>query len=236
MKTPIHIKMNAYGEGDAQLYETLPEMVTALVGADPWLQEPRLILEPACGPGAITSVLQAFNHRVISSDLNQYEVRWKGKACDGLQRPTWGLDFFEYRPGRLKDIVGNRPFAIVTNPPYGTGKRGDVNLAARFVEHALRLAPRVYMLLELNFINGGEGCPLRDQLIDTPRFTGLYPFRERCNMHRDGFKGGKTSQSRIHAWFRWEREPDPKRNTGAVKELIRLSIRNPGPCPMRGAL
>ncbi len=233
MSAPIHIKSNSYGAGDAQLYETLPEMVVALIGADDWLQTPRLILEPACGPGAITSVLQTFNHRVISSDLNQYQMRWKGKPCDGLQRPSWGMDFFEYRPSVLADIVGDRPFAIVTNPPYGTGERGDVNLAARFVEHALTLAPRVYMLLELSFIHGGEGCPLRDQLIDTPRFTGLYPFRERCNMHRDAFKGGKTAQSRIHAWYRWEREPAPRRS-GMVKDLRRLSVRDPGPCPIRG--
>lgn len=236
MTAPIHMKSNSYGKDDAQLYETLPECVVALIGADPWLQTPRLILEPACGPGAITSVLQAFNHRVISSDLNQYEVRWKGKACRSLQRPTWGLDFFDYLPSTLNTVVGDRPFAIVTNPPYGTGEHGDVSMAARFVEHALTLAPRVYMLLELAFLHGGQGCPLRDELIDTPRFTGLYPFRERCNMHRDGFKGGKTSQSRIHAWFRWEREPSTRQRTASVKDFQRLSILNPGPCPVRGVL
>ncbi|MEO1019335.1 MAG: hypothetical protein AAFY56_16830, partial [Pseudomonadota bacterium] len=65
MGSPIHMKRNAYGSGDAQLYETLPEMVEAMIHADPWLSAPgRLILEPACGPGAITAVLQAFNHKV----------------------------------------------------------------------------------------------------------------------------------------------------------------------------
>lgn len=231
MSAPIHLKRNNHGAGDAQLHETLPEMVEALIACDPWLQTPgRLILEPACGPGAITEVLQAYGHRVISSDVNQYAARWKGNDCQGLQRPTWGVDFFNYSPSLLRDVVGDLSnFAIITNPPYGTGAHGDVNKAARFAAHAIELAPRSYMLLELAFIQGGEGCPLRDQLIDTPRFTGFWPFRERCAMHRDGYDGPKSSQSRIHAWYRWEQEPR------TACEFRRVSRIEPGPCRQVGA-
>jgi len=224
MAAPIHVKNNEYGAGDAQLYETQPGMVEALLAADPWFQEqPRLIMEPACGPGAITEVLQAYKHKVISSDINDYRHRWKGRREPGVEAPSWGVNFFDYSPSQLRDIIPDRSnFAILTNPPYGTGERGDVNKAARFAAHALQLAPRVYMLLELDFVQGGVQCPLRDQLLDTPTFTGLFPFRERCQMHRDGWEGPKSSQSRTHAWFRWERDPQRPRELTRLSRITRL--------------
>lgn len=227
MSNLIHLKANQYGDQDAQLYETPPEAVYALMGADSWFQEAgRLILEPACGPGAITTCLQSAGHTVISSDLNQYELRWKGKPGKGLQAPTWNLNFFDYSPSVLPDIVGDREFAIVTNPPYG-GDRALGSKAARFVAHALELAPRVYMLLELGFQQGGERCAYRDELMDSPRFTGYFPFRDRLSMHRDGFDGRPNSQTRMHAWYRWERQP-----SGPFAHR-RLTIKPPGPCKQR---
>ncbi len=227
MANLIYLGTNNYGDDDAQLYETPPQAVFALMAADPWFQAPgRLILEPACGPGAITACLQAAGHTVISSDLNQYEMRWKGDSGKGLQQPTWGMNFFDYSPSLMSDIVGDRPFAIVTNPPYG-GDKALGSKAARFAAHALQLAPRVYMLLELGFQEGGERCAHRDELMDGPHYTGYFPFRERLAMHRDGHPRQTGSQTRMHAWYRWEREPSGP----FVKQ--RLTCRPPGPSGIR---
>ncbi len=223
----IHLGANNYGDDDAQLYETPREAVHALIAADPWLRSgSRLILEPACGPGAITASLQSAGHVVISSDLNQYELRWKGKPGKGLQAPTWNVNFFDYSPSVLSETIGSREFAVVTNPPYG-GERDLGSKAARFVAHALELAPRVYMLLELGFQQGGNRCEYRDQLMDGPNFTGYFPFRERLRMHRDEYEGPTNNQTRLHAWYRWEREP-----SGPFVHR-RLTCDPPGPCKLR---
>lgn len=206
------IKANGYGVGDAQLYETQPALVWALIDADPWLrQKGRLIMEPACGPGAITRELQQAGHKVLSSDLNQYEARWKGVRGDLLQRPTWHFDFFNWLPSQVGEMIPDPDnFAIVTNPPYGTGEHGDPSLAARFVAHALELAPRVYMLLKADFVHAGMQCPWRDDLIDTTQLTGVFPFRERVTLPRDDFEGEQQQGFGNFSWFRWERNGGPR--------------------------
>lgn len=224
-------KANSYGAGDAQLYETTPELVWAMIAADPWLQQKgRLMMDGACGPGAITCELQRAGHKVLSSDLFQYEARWKGVRGDLVQRPTWNFDFFNWLPSVVNPMVPDATnFAIMMNPAYGTGKRGDPSLAARFVAHALELAPRVYMLLRSDFVHAGANCPWRDDLIDTARLTGVFPFRERVNLHRDGFTGKKQNGFFNYSWFRWERE-------GGPRTYQRVSLLNGGHvCPIKDA-
>ncbi|MDJ0921073.1 MAG: hypothetical protein QNI84_08085 [Henriciella sp.] len=201
-------KANHYGAGDPQLHETLPPMVWALIDADPWLRTPgRTIVEPACGPGAIVRELQRFGHRVIASDKFNYAKRWKGLRNGA--RTRWGLDFLSLRRRDVMTFVGVDDFAILTNPPYGTGRAGDPSLAADFVVHALSLAPRVYMLLPSKFMHGGSKCAHRDRLVDGPELTGVFPFRERATLHRDNFERRKQSGFFDYAWFRWERVPQP---------------------------
>lgn len=179
-----------------QLYETPPEATRALLRADPYFRAPRVLVEPCCGPGRLVRALEDGGHRVIASDKYQYAGRYVGRAA-----PTWRRDFFDTRGF----VVARNDFAIVTNPPYAQ--------AAAFAVHALDVvkAPRVYLLLELGFLQGGGGgshmtCPHRDRLIDGGDLTGVFAFRERINdMHRDGFTGPRVSTTRRHAWFRWER-------------------------------
>jgi hypothetical protein len=81
------------------LYET-PEVATlALLRAEPL---PRMIWEPACGPGAIVRVLRDAGHRVIATDLIDYRSPDQDHA---------GRDFLRER--RAPDGVE----MIVTNPP-----------------------------------------------------------------------------------------------------------------------
>jgi hypothetical protein len=123
------------------------------------------------------------------------------------------MNVFDYSPSGLRMRVTHPDeYALMTNPPYGSGEPGEANLAASIATHALELAPRVYLLLELPFQVGGQGCKLRDRLMDSQQLTGVFPFRERLDMHRDGFPDeDKQAQTRMHAWYRWERTPSQPR-------------------------
>jgi len=107
-----------------EFYPTPPEATRALLSVERFDGS---IWEPACGEGAIASVLMDAGHKVVSTDLVEYGF--------GIS----GVDFLkELRP---------RATHIVTNPPYGSG------LADAFVEQALRFTRdtggTVAMLLNL---------------------------------------------------------------------------------------
>ena len=85
------------------------------------------ILEPCCGNGCISKVLEAHGYNVESMDLID---RGYGKG---------GVDFLEYNEIVDKDIV--------TNPPY--------SMAKEFVEHAMEIVTdghKVAMFLKLTFL------------------------------------------------------------------------------------
>ncbi|MBQ3302540.1 MAG: hypothetical protein IJH04_10440 [Eggerthellaceae bacterium] len=133
------------------------------------------IWEPACGNGAISSVLAEAGHDVISSDLVQ---RGFGVA---------GIDFL------LQDtsLAPN----IVTNPPFSLG--------VEFVRHALSLATgKVAMLLKIGFIEGPTKADLHNRLariwVIRRRVTFL---KNGETFSRSNGKGGIHT----YAWFVWDR-------------------------------
>ncbi len=79
-----------------EFYPTPPEAVRALLSVE---QFDGSIWEPACGDGAISKVLQAANHEVISTDLVD---RGFGRG---------GVNFL-----KTDKPLGKH---IITNPPYG---------------------------------------------------------------------------------------------------------------------
>lgn len=84
------------------------------------------IWEPACGDGAITSVLRERGHSVVESDLRD------DPSITGQR----GVDFLT-----TQKQVPN----IITNPPF--------TLASDFIEHALDcVTGKVAMLLRMNFL------------------------------------------------------------------------------------
>ena len=161
------------------LYETHPAAVRALIKA---ADLPHHIWEPACGPGAIVRTLREAGHTVWATDLVDY----------GLEDSESGVDFLMERQTRID--VG----AIVTNPPF--------KLAPEFVEHALSLCPRVFMLLRLAFLEGERRRPI----LDGGKLARVFVFRNRLPMmHRDGYEGKKTEAGAIaFAWFEWSRFHD----------------------------
>lgn len=111
---------HSYAERGADVYETPACAVEALLRVE---SLPRLVWEPACGPGSIVRVLEAHGHKVLATDAIDY---------------GWGhvvRDFFEY---------GGEMQCIITNPPY--------QMAEEFVRHALKNSPLVIMLLRLAFL------------------------------------------------------------------------------------
>jgi hypothetical protein len=107
-----------------EFYPTPPEATRALLSVE---QFHGPIWEPACGRGAISTVLEAAGHQVVSTDLVQRDYG------------AGGIDFLRETKCRAKHIV--------TNPPYGRG------LGDAFVRHALMLTREaggtVAMLLNL---------------------------------------------------------------------------------------
>lgn len=107
-----------------EFYPTPPEATRALLSVETFDGS---IWEPACGEGAIASVLTDAGHKVVATDLVDYGY--------GIPR----VDFLKETRPRAKHIV--------TNPPYGSG------LADAFIDRSLRFAAEtggnVAMLLNL---------------------------------------------------------------------------------------
>jgi hypothetical protein len=157
------------------LYETPPVAVEALLRVEPL---PKVIWEPACGPGSIVRTLRNAGHQVYATDLIDY----------GCEDSAAGADFLMERPPPFP--IG----AIVTNPPFRIGNE--------FVAHALDLGiSKVVMLLRIQFLESER----RSAILDNGKLARVYPFTNRLPMmHRAGWDGPKASNAMSFAWFVWE--------------------------------
>jgi hypothetical protein len=174
---------HALNERKDDLYETPEVAVESLLRVEPL---PRVLWEPACGPGAIVRVLRRRGHSVHATDLVDYESPDQDES---------GWDFL------LEQKLPAGVEAIVTNPPYKN--------AGAFVAHALRLCPKVVMLLRLQFLEAGnkktEAGRARLLALDGGSLARVHVFRNRVPMmHRDGWKGPKISSTMAFAWFVWD--------------------------------
>jgi hypothetical protein len=158
------------------LYETPPLAVEALMRVE---KLPRVIWEPACGPGSIVAVLRKAGHIIHASDLIDY-------GCpDSKALVNFLLE--RQAPAGVE--------AVITNPPY--------RLAERFIAHALDLTPRVAMLLRLAFLEGRRSTGI----LDGRGLARVHVFKKRLPMmHRAGWTGRKASSALTFAWFVWDRD------------------------------
>ena len=125
------------------------------------------ILEPSCGEGHMSRVLEAAGYEVVSRDLVD---RGYGEVADFL-----AIDNLEWD--------GN----IVTNPPY--------KYAQEFVEKALSIIPKgkkVAMFLKLNFL---EGKARRALFRSTPPHTRLGEFVATEMCHERRLRGFRKQRS-----------------------------------------
>lgn len=127
------------------------------------------ILEPSCGEGHMSRVLEAAGYEVVSRDLVD---RGYGEVADFL-----AIDNLEWN--------GN----IVTNPPY--------KYAQEFVEKALSIIPegkKVAMFLKLTFL---EGKARRALFRSTPPHSRLGEFVATEMRHERRLRGFRKQRSRL---------------------------------------
>jgi hypothetical protein len=157
------------------LYETPTCAVEALLRVE---KLPHWLWEPAAGRGAIVNVLRDRGHAVIASDIHDYGFPLHFVA-----------DFLTQTSGPAGCD------AIVTNPPY--------QIATEFAQHALDLAPRVYLLLRLAFLESDR----RTEILEKRGLASVHVFRKRLPMmHRDGWNGPRASSAIAFAWYVWDRD------------------------------
>jgi hypothetical protein len=170
-------RKHALSERGNDLYETPPEATRALLKVE---RLPPQVWEPACGRGAIVDVLRSAGHEVVASDIANYGIPITAPGY-------WGRDFL------LERAAPACTGAIITNPPY--------KLAADFVRHALRLCPRVIMLLRLAFLESTG----RTDVLEGGKLARIYVFRNRLPMmHRAGWTGPRATNAIPFMWAVWD--------------------------------
>jgi hypothetical protein len=162
------------------LYETPAPVTRALLKVEPLLQTRRHIWEPACGRRAIIAVLREAGHEVVASDIENYGFP--------ITVPNyWHRDFF-------LEHVAAASTAIVTDPPYRS--------AADFVRHALKLCPRVIMLMRLAFLESTG----RTDILESGNLARVHIFRNLLPMmHRFDWTGPRPTSALAYAWIVWDR-------------------------------
>lgn len=157
-------------------YATDPRAVEALLKRETFSKN---VLEPACGGGHISNVLEENGYDVESVDIVNRGYKGQHTSADFFERKdTWNGD-------------------IVTNPPY--------KFAAEFVEHALDVTAeghKIAMFLKLTFL---EGEKRRKLFQNNPPYK-IYVFTKRINCALNGDEEEfKKSSAVCYAWFVWKK-------------------------------
>jgi hypothetical protein len=130
-------------------YPTPPEVTHALLRM--WRPRGRIVVEPACGDGAMARVIEGYGYRVIASDLVD---RGYGRG---------GIDF-------LTVTSVPRDAALITNPPF------DDDLPERFIRHAVAIGVvEMAMLLKATFWSAACRLPLWHQ--HQPKIEAMLTWR-----------------------------------------------------------
>jgi hypothetical protein len=162
-------------ERGTDFYATPAPAVRALLRVE---KLPHRVWEPACGSGAIVSILRAAGHDVHASDLYDWGCAYSRAGADFLREESAPAGFTY----------------IVTNPPFAQ--------AEQFIAHALELCPRVVMLLRLAFLESERRTPL----LDSGLLARVHVFKNRLPMmHRHGWAGPRASSAIPFAWFVFDR-------------------------------
>jgi len=150
-------------------YATNPEAVHILLENESFTR----VLEPACGEGHISKVLEDYLLEVESYDLID---RGFGKQ----------KDFFD-----IEHFEGD----IITNPPY--------SIARQFLEHSMAIIPegsKVAMFLKLQFLEGKARKKMFENF--PPKTVYVFSSRMACAKGGD-FSKLEGQGSVAYCWYVW---------------------------------
>ena len=158
-------RISGYARIPDEHYETVAWPILALLATRRHAPVGR-IWDPCRGSGQLVATLRAHGFDAIGTSA----------------------DFFTITtvPAGVSDLI--------TNPPYGSSRRGE--LAVRFIEHALALGvPRIAMLLRVDF----DSAITRQHLFRHCKyFAGKVVL-----LNRIKWFDGPSSPSDNHAWLMW---------------------------------
>jgi hypothetical protein len=152
------------------------------------------IWEPCCGDGAMSMVLAAHGHQVVSTDIVD---RGFGTA---------GLDFL------ATNTVPGGCVSIITNPPYGDtgshiGQSRSAPAMLRFLRHALVLTASVQgqlaLLVRLSWVAGVRAA----SIMSAGPFAATIILNRRIQWFEDGDQTN-TAQHH-HAWIVFDHAHPP---------------------------
>lgn len=136
-----------------------------------------IILEPCCGNGAISRVLEEYGYKVQSSDISTEDNIYGEK----------GIDAF------LIDKLSDN---IITNPPY------DRRILNNLVEHfSIIYIKKMALLLRLTFLES-DG---RRELFTSLPLKVVYIFSSRITMYPENEEKPENKGTTAYAWFVWEK-------------------------------
>lgn len=139
--------MQKWERKPADFYPTPPDVTYSLrPHIIDLVPEGSLVLEPACGDGAMALALEECGYDVYASDLREDSGYGDG-----------GVDFL------ATDFSDLGYDAVITNPPF--------NIADKFIEHSLKQAPVVAMLLKSQYWHAAK----RRSLFEAHRPTKVLP-------------------------------------------------------------
>lgn len=157
----------------SDFYATDPAAVIALLKAHKPCSNK--VLEPACGEGHISQVLEYYGYTVYSSDLVN---RGYGEG---------GIDFLQ-----MKTLpIGCR--CILTNPPY--------RYTNDFIEHSLALLPPCGEAIFLLNINNLAGQERYNKFYSNNYLAQVFLFYKRQKCAKNGNFASFGSSAVNYAWF-----------------------------------
>jgi len=169
-------------------YPTPPRATNAFVSVMQDDLEAMQGWEPFCGNGAISKIIAPLCRNFVSTDIRAYP----GFDPDGL------FDFFSLKSlDPIEELVGFRPDAIISNPPYGKD-------ADRSVEKALELMEAEKGYVAFLMRHEWDAAKGRARLIDHPAFMAKITLRFRP-VWVEKKEGEPSASPRFaFAWFCWD--------------------------------
>lgn len=170
-------KITGFCDGErpqGDFYATPKEAITQLLNKE---QFGNIVLEPCCGNGAISKVLEEYKYNVISQDL--YDWKYGTSNKDFLIEPIQEVD------------------AVITNPPF--------KLSTEFVYKSLECTKskkgKVAILNRIQWLEGQK----RRKLFTETCLSKVLIFSKRIpRFHRYDFAGKPGTSLICFAWFIWD--------------------------------